>query len=66
MDIIKIGKFIAEKRKEANRDGFKIRRMAVECKIPCFTSLDTVNALYKAIEDETGEEDLTPVDITKI
>ena len=54
------------KGKQANRDGFKIRRMAVECKIPCFTSLDTVNALYKAIENNTKEEDLTPIDITKI
>ena len=40
--------------------------MAVECKIPCFTSLDTVNALYQAIEDETKETDLTPIDITQI
>lgn len=54
------------KGKVANRDGFKIRRMAVECKIPCFTSLDTVNALYQAIEDETKETDLTPIDITQI
>lgn len=54
------------KGKHANRDGFKIRRMAVECKIPCFTSLDTVNALYQAIEDDVTEKDLTPVDITKI
>ena len=54
------------KGKQSNRDGFKIRRMAVECKIPCFTSLDTVNALYKAIENDIEEKDLTPVDITKI
>ena len=54
------------KGKHANRDGFKIRRTTVECKIPCFTSLDTVNALYQAIEDNTEERDLTPVDITKI
>ena len=40
--------------------------MAVECKIPCFTSLDTVNALYQAIEDDTEEKDLNPVDITEI
>ena len=54
------------KGKQSNRDGFKIRRMAVECKIPCFTSLDTVNALYNAIENGTEEKDLTPIDITKI
>ena len=40
--------------------------MAVECKIPCFTSLDTVNALYKAIENDVEEKDLEPIDITKI
>ncbi len=40
--------------------------MAVECKIPCFTSLDTVNALYQAIEDELHNADLTPIDITTI
>ena len=40
--------------------------MAAECKIPCFTSLDTANALYNAIEDENKEDDLGIVDITKI
>ena len=40
--------------------------MAVECKIPCFTSLDTVKALYDAIESETEDKDLIPVDITRI
>ena len=52
--------------KQSNRDGFKIRRLAVECKVPCFTALDTVQALYDAIKNGTKEEDLTPVDITKI
>ena len=54
------------KGKQSNRDGFKIRRMAVECKIPCFTSLDTVNALYKTLENNVQEKNLTPIDITKI
>ena len=54
------------KGKQANRDGFKIRRLSVECKIPCFTSLDTVNALYKAIENGVTNSDLKPIDITKI
>ena len=54
------------KGKQANRDGFKIRRMAVECKIPCFTSLDTANAFYKALENNIQEKDLIPLDITKI
>lgn len=54
------------KGKNASRDGFKIRRLAVESKIPCFTALDTVSALYEAIEKGTKEEDLTPVDIGTI
>ena len=71
IDLIESGKinFVVNtptKGKQSNRDGFRIRRMAVECKIPCFTSLDTVNALYKAIENDVEEKDLTPVDITKI
>ena len=71
IDLIESGKinFVVNtptKGKQSNRGGFKIRRMAVECKIPCFTSLDTVNALYKAIENDVEEKDLTPVDITKI
>jgi carbamoyl-phosphate synthase large subunit len=52
--------------KNSNSDGFRIRRLAVECKIPCFTSLDTVKALRHAIKDGRTEEDLTPIDITKI
>ena len=71
IDLIELGKinFVINtptKGKQSNRDGFKIRRMAVECKIPCFTSLDTAWALYKAIENGTEEKNLKPVDITKI
>lgn len=71
IDLIQSGKinFVVNtptKGKQANRDGFKIRRLTVECKIPCFTSLDTVNALYKAIDDNVEEKDLEVVDITKI
>ena len=51
------------KGKHESRDGFKIRRLAVESKIPCFTALDTVEALYEALEKGTKEEDLTPIDI---
>ena len=71
IDLIENGKinFVINtptKGKESNRDGFKIRRMAAECKIPCFTSLDTANALYEAIEDENSEDDLDVIDITEI
>lgn len=35
--------------KEPERDGFKIRRMAVEHNIPCLTSLDTVKAFLMVL-----------------
>lgn len=35
--------------KESNRDGFLIRRMAIERNIPCFTSLDTASAVAKIL-----------------
>lgn len=36
--------------KVPERDGFKMRRAAAEDGIPCLTSLDTAQALYKVIE----------------
>ncbi|WP_342469931.1 carbamoyl-phosphate synthase large subunit [Ureibacillus sp. FSL K6-3587] len=41
------------KGKQPARDGFRIRREAVENGIPCLTSLDTANALIKVIESMT-------------
>jgi len=38
------------------RDGFKIRRMAVENSIPCITSLDTAWAFLDAIKMSVGEK----------
>lgn len=52
--------------KDGNRDGFKIRRIAAEYKIPCFTSLDTAQALYDAIKNHVTEEELSIIDINKI
>ena len=54
------------KGKDSNKDGFRIRRIAAECKIPCFTSIDTANALYDAIANGKTEEELEVIDITKI
>lgn len=39
--------------KEAANDGFMIRRVSAENSIPCFTSLDTANAILKVIESQT-------------
>jgi carbamoyl-phosphate synthase large subunit len=36
------------------RDGFQIRRAAVEASIPCLTSLDTARALVEALRDGSG------------
>lgn len=54
------------KGKEANRDGFKIRRLAAESKVPCFTAVDTVVGFYDAIAKGFKEEDLELVNIAEI
>ena len=54
------------KGKEANRDGFKIRRLAAESKVPCFTAIDTVIGFYDAIAKGLKEEDLEIVNIADI
>ena len=38
------------KGKQPERDGFRIRRQTVENGIPCFTSLDTADAMLRVIE----------------
>ena len=38
--------------KEANHDGFVIRRTAAENNISCFTSLDTANAILSVLESQ--------------
>lgn len=43
--------------KQPQRDGFQIRRAAVEFNIPCLTSLDTSQGLLKAIR-QSGEKGL--------
>ncbi|MGE5551642.1 MAG: carbamoyl-phosphate synthase large subunit [Bacteroidota bacterium] len=40
--------------KEPERDGFQIRRAAVEVGIPCLTSLDTLQAYLKALLGQGG------------
>jgi carbamoyl-phosphate synthase large subunit len=41
------------KGKQAERDGFQIRRASVENGVPCLTSMDTVEATLKVIESMT-------------
>lgn len=48
------------------RDGFQIRRKAVEHSVPCVTSLDTARAVLDTLQHGANEADLTMVDITKV
>jgi len=43
------------------RDGFYIRRAAVEKRIPCFTSLDTIRAAVEAITGGGGTYTVQPL-----
>ncbi|RPJ60521.1 MAG: carbamoyl phosphate synthase large subunit, partial [Dehalococcoidia bacterium] len=45
----------------ALQDGFQIRRAAVERRIPCFTSLDTVRAALKALTHSKGIYNVKPM-----
>ncbi len=52
------------KGRHADRDGFKIRRMAVEHGIPCLTSLDTARVLLESLK--SGDMDFEPLCISDI
>lgn len=49
---------------DKNRDGFLIRRNAIETGVHCITAMDTANALATSLESAT--EEFTLVDIAKI
>ncbi len=49
---------------DKSRDGFLIRRNAIETGVYCITSMDTANAL--ALSLETADGRLTPVDIATV
>jgi len=48
------------------KDGFIIRRYAIETGIHCLTSLDTVNALLTSLEHAQNNKTLSLVDISKL
>lgn len=54
------------KGREAKRDGFKIRRKAVEKSVPCLTSLDTAWALVKSIDHHHGNGQVDVVELGSI
>lgn len=65
LDVIRQGQaqFIINtltKGKQPQRDGFKIRREAVENGIPCLTSLDTAEAILRVLESMTFSMEAMP------
>jgi carbamoyl-phosphate synthase large subunit len=52
--------------RKPDRDGFKIRRKAVEQSIPCMTSLDTAKALVSTLKMNKEEVYIEVIDISKI
>lgn len=49
---------------DKSRDGFLIRRNAIETGVYCITAMDTANALARSLE--TADKTLTPVDIATV
>jgi len=54
------------KGRRADRDGFKLRRYAVEHRIPCITSLDTARVLLKSMKLGKTDKDLKPLSLKEI
>ena len=50
--------------RKPERDGFKIRRKAIEMSIPCLTSLDTTRAVIDCIKLGKDERDLDVVNLS--
>jgi carbamoyl-phosphate synthase large subunit len=51
--------------RDKSRDGFLIRRTAIETGVNCLTSLDTASALLTSLE-HAGEEEMTLIDIATL
>ena len=71
LDIIRSGMVdmiidIPKKGNDAHSDGFKMRRCAAECTIPMMTSLDTVGALVKVMEEKLSSENTRIVELNEI
>ena len=52
--------------RDESRDGFLIRRTAIETGVTTITSLDTARALVSSLEHEAQEQDPSVIDIAKI
>ncbi|MGL6064186.1 MAG: carbamoyl-phosphate synthase large subunit [Fusobacteriaceae bacterium] len=54
------------KANDSQRDGFKIRRIAIEFGVNVLTSLDTLNAIIKIQRSKTSTKNIEVFDISKI
>jgi len=52
--------------RKSTKDGFKIRRAAVERRIPVLTSLDTAKMMVNSIKEHIEEKHLTPINLTDL
>lgn len=56
----------SEGNRAPERDSVKIRRKAVECRIPCLTSIDTARALCDSLENFKDTHELTMVNVADL
>ena len=54
------------KGKSPSKLGFKIRRAAVEYRIPCITSIDTAISAITILEEEKKGNDLPPMSLNEL
>ncbi|MCI8299510.1 MAG: carbamoyl-phosphate synthase large subunit [Lachnospiraceae bacterium] len=52
--------------RDKNRDGFLIRRNAIETGVYCITAMDTANALAESLEHAGQDGELNLIDIAKV
>ncbi len=52
--------------RDKSRDGFLIRRNAIETGVYCITAMDTANALARSLEHADSTEKLNLIDIAKV
>ncbi len=51
--------------KVPERNGFQIRRTAVEYRVPCFTSLDTAKAVLEVLRAQRAGQTLEPISLSE-
>ena len=52
--------------RDKTRDGFLIRRNAIETGVYCITAMDTANALARSLEHASENSELNLIDIAKV